>query len=385
MHNIQYDLILLAAGRGRRIGGRNKGLLKICGKSFVEYELDKFCQIKAPSKIIITYHPNYLTDLKKAISDHQLKDQISFVMGGKERVFSVYNALSALRDSDSQLVLIHDVARPNFSAELIMRGLKTALTSGSAIPAIPLTDTIKYVQEEKIVKTIPRENIYQVQTPQFFDRRLIIYAYDKWLKEKDRFFPTDDASLIENIGLSPTIFSGERTNIKITYREDMDMIYNNRSFRIGFGYDIHRIKKGGHLYLGGVAVDKTRSAIAHSDGDVLLHALCDALLGASGLRDIGYYFPDQDKQYKGISSLKILEKTYNIISSKGFEVINIDSTIILESPKIGKYLENMKKNIASILKTEELQIGIKATTAERTGKEGRGKAFSAYCVVLLRG
>ncbi len=384
MHNITYDLILLSAGRGRRLGGKNKGLLRIDNRSFIEYELDIISKTILPQRIIITYHPSVLSELRNIIRNHSLFDRITLIKGGSERVFSVYNALSALRESDSQLVLIHDAARPNISADLIKRGINVAIKKGSAIPAIPLTDTIKLVNNGRITRTISRENIYYVQTPQIFNKELITYAYDEWYSKRDNFIHTDDASLLENLGISPFIFAGERCNIKITFREDMDMIKRDFPYRIGYGYDIHRLKKGGRLFLGGVMIDNTRSAIAHSDGDVLLHSLCDALLGAAGLRDIGYYFPNSESKYKGISSLKILEKTYEIISKRGFSVVNIDITVILESPKIGKFIDDMKKNIAQILKIDKTYIGIKATTSEKTGETSRGKAFSSYCVAMIR-
>ncbi len=385
MHKVSYDLIILSAGRGKRLGGRNKGLLRINGKSFIENELDIISQTAKPANIVITYHPSALRKLKKTLAGHPLYPKISFVKGGEERVFSVNNALCFLKESDSELVMIHDAARPNISPELIKRGIRTALKYGSAIPALPLTDTIKQVKKGRILKTVPRDEIYYVQTPQVFNKKLIFYAYSKWSEQKNSFVPTDDASLLEHIGISPVITEGDRRNIKITYREDMYMLRDNKSFRTGFGYDIHRIKRGGRLFLGGVCIDETRSAVAHSDGDVLIHAICDALLGACGLRDIGYYFPNSDDRYRGISSLKILEKTYSLISEKGFRVVNIDSTVILQSPKIGKHVNEMKKNIATVLNIAESDVGIKATTPEKTGEAGSGRAFCAYCTVLLCG
>ncbi|MCX7957753.1 MAG: 2-C-methyl-D-erythritol 4-phosphate cytidylyltransferase [Deltaproteobacteria bacterium] len=383
MHKVSFDLIILSAGRGKRFGGVNKGLLKIGNKSFIENELDIICSEFLPANVVITYHPSFLKNLKKTISGHPLNDRIAFVKGGSERALSVYNALMYLRKSNSKLVLIHDAARPNITPELIGRGIRTALKYGSAIPAVPLTDTIKLVRNNKIIKTVPRDEIYYVQTPQFFHKELITYAYSRWFEEKNDFIPTDDASLLEYSGISPVIIEGERQNIKVTYKDDMDIIKSDKTMRIGFGYDIHRIKRGGNLWLGGVMIDNSRSAIAHSDGDVLIHSICDGLLGACGLRDIGFYFPNSDKRFKDISSLKILGKTCNIISENGFKIVNIDSTVILQSPKIGKYIDEMKKNISKVLRISDSDIAIKATTPERTGEAGRGKAFSAYSVVLL--
>ncbi|MGC8928395.1 MAG: 2-C-methyl-D-erythritol 4-phosphate cytidylyltransferase [Myxococcota bacterium] len=383
MHNITFDLILLAAGRGRRFGGENKALLKIGRKSLIEYQLDIFSSISGLGKIIVTYHPSNKAEIRDSIKVHPLYNKVIFTKGGRERAYSVYNALRALNYSSSELVAIQDVARPNITEELIVNGLNTAAKYGSAIPAIPLVDTIKVVKNGRIVSTIPREDIYQIQTPQIFNKELISYAYSKWINNKDGFLPTDDSSLIQNLGISPIIYEGSRKNIKITYRDDIDMIDENPEYRVGYGYDIHRLKKGGELFLGGVMVEKGISAIAHSDGDVLIHSICDALLGGCGLRDIGYYFPDSDRRFKGVRSLKILKETFNIISEKGFKVVNIDSTILLERPKIGKFICDMKKNISDILCISESAVGIKATTQEGTGDIGKGRAFAAYSVALL--
>lgn len=383
MHNITFDLILLAAGKGRRLGGENKALLKFRGRSFIEYQLDIFSKFTGLNNIVITYHPSNKQEIEDSIKGHQLYKKVSLIRGGSERAYSVYNALLSLKISNSEIVVIHDVARPNITEELINRGIETAKKYGSAIPAIPLVDTIKLINRGRIINTIPRDGVYQIQTPQIFNRDLISYAYFMWSKNKGRFVPTDDSSLLENIGISPRIYEGNRENIKITYREDMDMINQPAQFRIGYGYDIHRLKRGGKLFLGGVIIEIGISAIAHSDGDALIHSICDALLGAAGLRDIGYYFPNSDDRFKGISSLSILKETYNIISQKGFKVVNIDSTIVLERPKIGKFIPDMKNNIAKILNINNSAIGIKATTPEKTGEIGKGKAFASYSIALL--
>jgi 2-C-methyl-D-erythritol 4-phosphate cytidylyltransferase/2-C-methyl-D-erythritol 2,4-cyclodiphosphate synthase len=383
MHNNTFDLILLAAGKGRRLGGENKALLKIKGRSFIEYELDIFSSFDGLDNVIITYHTSNKKEIEEAIKGHKLYKKVSLIKGGSERAYSVYNALLSLKNSKSEIVVIHDVARPNITEKLISRGIETAKIYGSAIPAIPLVDTIKVINKDRIINTIPRDGIYQIQTPQIFNKDLISYAYFVWSKNKDRFIPTDDSSLLENLGISPRIYEGDRENIKITYREDMNMINQPPQFRIGYGYDIHRLKRGGKLYLGGVLVEEGISAIAHSDGDVLIHSICDALLGAAGLRDIGYYFPNSDNRFKGIGSLSILKETFSIISQKGFRIVNIDSTIVLERPKIGKFIPDMKNNIARILNISNSAIGIKATTPEKTGEIGKGKAFASYSIALL--
>jgi 2-C-methyl-D-erythritol 2,4-cyclodiphosphate synthase/2-C-methyl-D-erythritol 4-phosphate cytidylyltransferase len=383
MHNTQFDLVLLAAGKGERLGGRDKATIKLGGDFAICHQLDIFSETKGLNKIIITYRPSNLKRLKEVMRYHPLFDRCIFVKGGNERVDSVFNALKILKDSSSRIVAIHDVARPNINKWLIYKGIEISSRFGTAIPAVPLVDTIKEVIDDRVVRTIPRENIYQIQTPQFFDRELILYAYSKWYKDKGGFIPTDDSSLIERLGISPVIFKGDRANIKITYEEDLKMFEHIKRYRTGFGYDIHRLKKGGNLYIGGVVVDRSKSAIAHSDGDVLIHAICDALLGACGMRDIGHHFPNSDKKYKNISSLILLKETIEIIRKEGFGVENIDTTIILESPKIGKYIDGMKENISRVLNISPDEIGIKATTPEKTGIMGKGKAIAAYCTALI--
>lgn len=383
MHNFKFDLVLLAAGRGRRLGNINKAALLIGGKPFLQHLLDTFSQTEGLSQIVITYNSENYHEISRVSNNHLLNRKITLARGGGERVYSVYNALKLLKSSPSEMVVIHDAARPNISTNIILSGLKTASQRGSAVPAIPLVDTIKKVEKNRIISTVPREGIYQIQTPQFFNKRLITYAYEIWFREKRDSIPTDDSYLLENIGISPFIIAGDRENIKVTYKKDIDMIQKNSFIRIGFGYDIHRIKRGGRLYLGGVIVDDTRSAVAHSDGDALLHSICDAMLGGCGLRDIGHFFPTRDKRYKDISSLRLLEMTEKIISKEGYYVINLDSTIVLQTPKIGRFIDKMRENISRILKTHTSTIGIQATTPEGLGEAGDGRAVAAYTVTLL--
>jgi len=309
---------------------------------------------------------------------------LHIVPGGRERGDSVFNGLKIVK---GDRVLIHDGARPLVSSKLIKRVIKELDRHPAVVPCTRIPDTVKNIEESKVQGIVDRNSIVAIQTPQGFKRDLIFEAYKRALKEK-RYF-TDDSTLLEEmLGIKSHCVEGEKNNIKITYEEDIKLLeayfMNVSNLRIGIGFDSHRLVEGRKLMIGGVEIPFEKGALGHSDGDALIHAIIDAILGASGQKDIGMLFPDTDDKYRGISSITLLEKVREIIENE-FEIVNIDSVVKLERPKISEYIPKMKKKIAEALKIPEERINIKGKTGEKTGPVGEGKIIEAQAVCLGMG
>jgi len=251
---------------------------------------------------------------------------------------------------------------------------------------VPETDTIKKVGYDKSVRTtLDRSGVWRIQTPQAFRFELIKKAYEKAFM--DKFYATDDAMLVERLGEKVKIVKGSYNNIKITTREDLvvaeTMLSKTKDGLFGIGYDIHRLSENRRLMLGGVRIPFKKGLMGHSDGDALLHSICDAMLGSTGEKDIGNHFPNTDKRYRGISSLILLQKVEKILEGRGYIVKNIDCVVIAESPKIAPYADRMKTKIAEVLKIRKENIGIKATTNEGIGFIGEGGGIAAFSIVSV--
>jgi 2-C-methyl-D-erythritol 2,4-cyclodiphosphate synthase len=291
------------------------------------------------------------------------------------------------------IVLVHDAARPLVSHAVITRCLHSAIEHGSGIAAMPVADTLKSADADgRIIGTVPRDGLWAVQTPQAFPVRILMDAHV--CARDEGFSGTDEASLVERLGAPVMLVEGAPENFKITRPEDLalaEAVLAGRArqdycaMRIGFGYDIHRLAAGRELYLGGVRIDHSRGLDGHSDADVLLHAICDALLGAAGLPDIGVLFPNTDPAYKDARSTALLAEVVRRIGEAGYAVGNIDATVIAEAPKIGPHVADMRRIIAEILEVEGACIGIKATTNEGLGAIGRQEGIAAHAVACLRG
>jgi 2-C-methyl-D-erythritol 4-phosphate cytidylyltransferase/2-C-methyl-D-erythritol 2,4-cyclodiphosphate synthase len=284
-------------------------------------------------------------------------------------------------------VIVHDGVRPLVSEEMITRVVAAAADSGAASIGVPAKDTIKETTEENIVATtLPRQNLWQTQTPQAFQYDLLCRAYAK--AERDHFCGTDDASLVERTGVKVRMIAGSYENIKITTPEDLIMaealmkekIKERIIYRSGLGYDSHRFAPGRPLILGGVEISFDRGLLGHSDADALLHAVCDALLGMAGAGDIGRHFPDTDETFKNISSLILLGRVKQIIEAKGMSINNIDVTVMMEKPKLAPYAGAMAANIARTLNISEAAVNIKAKTNEGMGFVGREEGVAVLAI-----
>lgn len=290
------------------------------------------------------------------------------------------NGLSLLPE-DCDIVLVHDGARPLVDDQTIENVLSTVRKYGSGVAATPVTDTIKRVGADDIVAdTPPRGQLRAVQTPQGFSRALLCRAHAEIAQRC-----TDDAALVEQLGVPVHLCPGSPHNLKLTTPEDIALaeFYLSGMPRIGHGYDAHRLVEGRRFILGGVDIPHEKGLLGHSDADVLLHAIADALLGAAALGDIGRHFPDKDPQYEGISSLVLLQKTAEILRNHGFAPMNIDATVIAQRPKLAPHIDQMRENIAAALSLSEEAVSVKATTSEHMGFEGEELGISAHAVAMI--
>lgn len=352
-----------------------KQFLKIGGKTILEQTAEIFLAMEAVRSVVIVTASDYIPLTEALFSAALQRGKLQIVAGGPQRQDSIYNGLKSLRGlgaTDDSLVLIHDGVRPYASRDLICRVAEAAAETGAAIPAVAPKDTIR----RRSGGTLDRSQLCCVQTPQGFRMGLIEEAFEKAFN--DGFYGTDDAGLAERAGYPVSIVEGETTNIKITTPEDLQM-----EMRIGTGFDVHQLAANRDLVLGGVTIPYEKGLLGHSDADVLIHALMDAMLGAAALGDIGKLFPDNDPAYKGISSILLLEKTAEAISTEGYVLGNADITVICQRPKLAPYIEEMRNNLAVALKAPRDKISIKATTTEKLGFTGRGEGIAASAVCLL--
>ncbi len=369
-------LVILAGGKGERFGQKiPKQFYKIGNQSIINRFLSNL-DSSLFEIIILSVNQKYRNLIKNNITNSLLKDKIIFSNPGQTRQKSSYNALTKLKVFKVTNVLIHDAARPLCTNKLIKKILKNLKNNNNCIPYVQYNDRQVLKKNKTDAKTI------NIQTPQGFNYNLIFKAHRKF---KNKNFP-DDASLIQKLNLKTYFIKGEKTNIKITYPEDIAYlnILNKPIFKTGIGYDIHQIDKTSKtgLKLCGIKL-KFPKLKGHSDADVGLHAVCDSIFGALSMRDIGYHFPNTEKKWKNADSSKFILYCKKKLLEKGFFIINLDINIIAEKPKINKYVPQMKKNIASLLNIKSSNISIKATTNEKIGFIGNGEGIAAEAIVQI--
>lgn len=378
---MRLGLIIPAAGSGERLGaGIPKAFVETGGKTLLERSILPFLEIPELFSIAVAVpterHVQTLEILKRIAPS--LKHVV--VTGGMRRQDSVQNAVNGSLEAD--FFAIHDAARPFINAGDIQRCYDKAKTSGAAILAVKSPDTIKWQQPDSTIeRTLDRNRIWMAQTPQIFARNI----YERALAQSDTGSFTDDASMVEGLGLPVSLVEGNRSNIKITWPEDLRKLEQTamKKFRIGNGYDIHRLVSGRKLILGGVELDFELGLDGHSDADVILHALMDAMLGALSLGDIGKHFPNTDMKWKGADSRKLLRHVNSLIEERGYRVGNADVMVIAEKPKLNPRIPEMIQNIASDLGVTSDCVSIKATTAEKIGPIGNLEGIEAHASVLL--
>lgn len=364
--------IICAAGKGLRAGfEKNKLLVPFENSCALEKTLRAF-DFPLIDEIVVTANEDDFAEISGIVGAFE---KTKVVLGGETRTLSVYNAL---KTATAELVLIHDGARPFVSRETIESCVQSVKAFGSGICAIPCSDTIA-VCDGGVIKSVPnRTCLQQIQTPQGFFRENLLYAYERAIENSETF--TDDSSVFERYCGKPRLCAGARENIKLTYAEDF-----RPTARCGFGIDTHAFGKAqDYIVLAGVKIPSDSGLIAHSDGDVLVHALMDALLSAAGLRDIGYYFPDTDEKWKNASSMGMLSRVMEIMDEKGYLVQNVSIAIQAEKPRLASYIDEMKNALSSALKIDPTAVGISAGTNEGLGYIGEGKGITVNAYVLLR-
>ncbi|MDX9801118.1 MAG: 2-C-methyl-D-erythritol 2,4-cyclodiphosphate synthase [Spirochaetia bacterium] len=376
--------LITAAGKSSRMGGIKKELIEIAERPLLYHTVLHFVKNHRINKIFITCSSGTEEKFKKALDDLiKSRDtlEIVYVAGGESRQDSVLAGLKAMSMLNPDIVLIHDGARPFVSEKTINNVIDGTIKHGSCAPVIPLVDSVKLI-DNNIITGHPDRSAYKaVQTPQGFVFSSILEAHLKSARDSRSY--TDDTEIYSLYNGSVYTVDGEKENIKITYPDDVKRRTSMEGIRTGHGYDIHRLVPDKPLVIGGVRIESDKGALAHSDGDVLYHSIIDSLLGAAGAGDIGVHFPPSDLQYKNIDSSFLLSKAYEIVRDKGYSVINIDSTIILEKPKLRKYIDLMRANIAALIKTDINSISVKAKTKEECDASGRSEAVEAFTAALL--
>jgi 2-C-methyl-D-erythritol 4-phosphate cytidylyltransferase / 2-C-methyl-D-erythritol 2,4-cyclodiphosphate synthase len=383
--------IVAAAGRGRRFGApENKIFAPLGGATVLDNTLRGLERCAAIDAILIVTAEEDVVRVEQIAGGHA--KVVCVCRGGAERCDSVWNALQAVPE-ETTLVAVHDAARPLASPALIAAVIADARTHGAALPATPVSDTVKRSADGiRALETVDRRELYAVQTPQVFRRDLLVEAYRT--AHEAGFTGTDDASYVERLGHPIHLTPGERTNLKITVAEDLrtaEALLGAREGemaeqRTGFGYDVHQLVVGRPLVLGGVTLEHPDhlGLDGHSDADVLLHAISDALLGAAAMGDIGRHFPNTNPRYAGMSSLLLLGEVGALLGREGWQVVNVDAMLLAERPKISPHVDTMRGNIAEALGIEVGRVSIKATTNEKLGFEGREEGMAAHAVATIR-
>lgn len=356
-----FDVIIVANGKSIRCG-TDKLVFDIAGNSVINRTVNSFRNIPNINKIIL-------------VSDASLDvPNVVKIGGGETRALSVK---AGLRASESEYVLIHDGARPFVTHDLIYKVMSDTVKYGSSIPYLPITDSLRFVKDG-IPSFADRNDFVTLQTPQGFYRKDIVSAYDR--AEQNEMNSYDDSQLYARHIKNPHLTLGEKHNKKITVEEDL-VGYN---VKVGSGFDVHKFKANGKpLILGGVNVPYEHGLDAHSDGDVVIHAIMDSLLSAINERDIGVHFPDSDPKYKNIDSCLLLSEVKKLLDSKNAVIINVSVTIILQAPKISNFIPHMQSRIARILEVNDSCINITATTTEGLGIVGEKKAIAVLSLASL--
>jgi 2-C-methyl-D-erythritol 4-phosphate cytidylyltransferase/2-C-methyl-D-erythritol 2,4-cyclodiphosphate synthase len=381
--------IVVAAGRGRRLGGPgNKVFLPIAGRPLLWWTLRAFQRCDPVGEIVLVVGENDVAAASQLVEAAAFDKVRGICPGGAERGDSVRAGLARVSET-AGVVAIHDGARPLVTQALIAACVAAADRLGAVIPAVPVVDTLKRVgPDETIAATVDRAELRAAQTPQTFRRSLLVEAYAR--AQADGFAGTDDAGLVERLGHPVHLVPGEPDNLKVTLPEDLERAeallerrYPAVETRVGMGYDVHRLVTGRPLLLGGVRVPHSHGLEGHSDADVLLHAICDALLGAAGLGDIGLHFPNSDPRYAGIDSRRLLSAVTQLLAERGFEARQIDATLLAEAPRIRPHVPAMQAAIAEAAGCAPDRVSIKATTSEGLGFVGRQEGMAAWAVATI--
>ncbi|MGB9723823.1 MAG: 2-C-methyl-D-erythritol 4-phosphate cytidylyltransferase [Chloroflexia bacterium] len=382
--------LVVAAGRSRRMGGQDKLFAPLAGVPLLARTVERLLASPQVDEAVVVLRPERMEDGRQLAQERSWR-RVRFCTGGPRRQDSVRLGLETMEGEG--WVLIHDGARPFVTSALVERGLEAAAARGAAVPGLPLPDTVKRISPAGLVEeTLPREALWSIQTPQTFRLSLIRQAHRHFASSPQTF--TDDAALLEALGHPVAVFPGEADNFKVTSVEDLrraEALWRLQEqpeeeggrLRIGLGYDIHRLRAGRRLVLGGVEVPFSRGLVGHSDADVLTHAVMDALLGAAGLGDIGTHFPPEDPAWKDASSLSLLERVVARLSEAGWAPRQVSAVLVAERPRLGPFVPMMRSRLAERLGLSPQEVAIQVTTNEGLGALGRGEGLAAWAVVQI--
>jgi 2-C-methyl-D-erythritol 4-phosphate cytidylyltransferase / 2-C-methyl-D-erythritol 2,4-cyclodiphosphate synthase len=374
--------LVVAAGRGTRLGAPlPKQYLPLAGKPVLRYSLETLTNHPGIEAVRVVFNPDDAASYEAAARG---LDLLPPVAGGAARQDSVRLGLESLAAAPPARVLIHDAARPFLDRATIDRVLAALDEAPGAIPALPVKDTVKRGVSGRVAETLDRSTLWRAQTPQGFDYATILAAH----RAAQGSELSDDAAVAERAGLAVRLVAGSEANFKVTTAEDLEqaerlLLARQGDIRTGQGFDVHAFGPGDHVWLCGVKVAHERGLIGHSDADVGLHALTDAILGALGAGDIGQHFPPSDPKWRGAPSHVFLSHAGALVASAGGRIAHLDVTLICERPKIGPHRDAMVARIAEILDLERGRVSVKATTTEGLGFTGRGEGIAAQAVATL--
>lgn len=366
--------IVCAAGKGERAGfSKNKLLVPVGGRTVLERTVSAF-DFPGIEEILVTASEEDREEISRLFAGFP---KVRVVSGGATRTQSVFRALGENR---CDIVLVHDGARPFVSRRCIENCIRSVKTFGSGICAVPSVNTVALADENGAIASVPpRNRAYSVQTPQGFFAKELLGAYRKALAGGGEY--TDDSSVYAAFVSPPRLCEGSRDNKKLTYPED----FSDGFARTGIGIDTHAFgKPQDFILLAGVKIPSDSGLVAHSDGDVLVHAVMDAMLSAAGLKDIGHYFPDTDERWSGADSMNLLAEVHRKILAEGFAVKNLSVAVLAEKPRLAKYIDAMRLSLADALGLDPAAVGISAGTNEGLGYVGEGKGITVYADVLLK-
>lgn len=397
MKQVYAGAVIAAGGMAQRMQGVNKQILKIEGVPVLVRSIRALAAIPDIREMVVVARSELFEQLEGWKQEYHLPD-FRLTEGGATRQQSVFNGVGCLSEQVEYLV-IHDGARPFADRQLIDRCLQSAVEHQAATAAVPVKDTIKQAADDGSIAATPdRSRLYLTQTPQIFQAQLYRRAAKQAQEEGLDF--TDDCQLMEHLGHRVWLAQGDYRNIKITTPEDIviaraiaesmegeaEMEQEKQRvpvLRVGHGYDVHRLVEGRKLILGGVEILWEKGLLGHSDADVLVHAVMDAILGAAAMGDIGKHFPDTDPQYAGADSMFLLKEVIRLVEEQGYQISNLDCTVIAQQPKLKDFIPQMKERIAAVCKVQPDQVNVKATTEEKLGFTGTGEGMSAHCVCLI--
>ncbi len=371
------SVIIVAGGSGSRMG-RPKQMLPLGGKPVLVRTIEAFTQVPAVCQIVVVTTQENQETLSRYF------DKLTYALPGDTRMESVKNGVACV-DPAAEIIAVHDGARPLVSPACIGDCLQAAQTYGAAVLAVPVKDTVKIGEDNFVARTLDRSFLWAAQTPQAYRREVLLKALEKFGQETDA---TDESQLVEKTGVKVRLVPSDYKNNKITTPEDLlfarAMVEKQEIYRSGIGFDLHRLEPGRKLFIGGAEIPHTKGFLGHSDGDLVLHALCDAVLGALCAGEIGIFFPPTDKSIEGISSVTITKKVLEVVREHQAQIVHLDATLITQEPKIKPHYETIRKSLARVFEIPLENISFKSKSHEYVGEIGRGEAAMCHAMATVK-